>query len=417
MAQDKEIRLAAVASADDGKSPRETPAQRLDGVRVLVLFGGSDLFGQERANIEVFRSLAPLGLKAKFIISSKWGRHYILPELQQHGFEWTMAPFGYQWTRYMLGKHFGYFLLNLYGVISTGWRVWREARCWRATHIYAGNWLYWVYAAPLIPWLRLPLVFRAGDQLSWRSWFHRWTGRRLLHNVDCLVCNCEFLRQRFLALESKAERTRVIYNYPATRREDEGPEMPEPPSGGTLVLYVGQVAEHKGVPVLIETAEELLRAGKVLTVWIAGESVWGNETVARLRKRVEGNGWLQHIRFLGYRSNVTNLMRRADIHVCPSVWEEPSPNVVFEAKREGVPSVVFPVGGIPELVEHGVDGYVCRECTPEALVEGIQYFLQDPTRRRRAGEAARRSLDERFGQERFRRQWAEVFLETSRKRD
>jgi glycosyltransferase involved in cell wall biosynthesis len=391
------------------------PAARLDGVRVLVLFGGSELFGQERANIEVFRSLAGRGLKSRFITSSKWGAKQIQPELDRFGLEWTTAPFGYQWTRHMLGKHFGYFLLNLYGVVATSFHVWREAQRWHATHLYAPNWMYWLYASLALRLLRLPLIYRAGDQLPTQTRFHRWVSRKLMRSTERVVCNCEFLRKRFLALGFKPDHLRVIYNSPAKRLETKGREVPWLPPDSLLLLYVGQIAEHKGLPVLVEAAEQLLKAGRRLSLWISGDSMWGRETTVRIQTRVEATGWSQQIRFLGYRTNVAELMRCADIHVCPSVWEEPSPNVVFEAKREGVPSVVFPVGGVPELVEHGVDGYVCKECTVTALVEGIDYFVQDATRREQAGEAARRSLEERFGLERFQRQWADVFQATARK--
>ena len=70
--------------------------------------------------------LLSVGLKAKFVLSSKWGSRQIRPEIERMRFEWTTAPFGYHWTRHMLGKHFGYFLLNLYGVVATSWRVWGE---------------------------------------------------------------------------------------------------------------------------------------------------------------------------------------------------------------------------------------------------------------------------------------------------
>ena len=87
---------------------------------------------------------------------------------------------------------------------------------------------------------------------------------------------------------------------------------------------------------------------------------------------------------------------------------------MLEAKKESLPSVVFPVGGIPELIEHRVDGYICRDQTVEALVEGINYLVIDAEMRRAAGTAARRSLEEKFGKERFRREWAELFLTTAR---
>ncbi|HEX8076599.1 MAG TPA: hypothetical protein VF511_02205, partial [Chthoniobacterales bacterium] len=104
----------------------------LDGVRVLVLFGGSSLFGQERANIEVMRTLRDSGAAVCFVTSSRFGREHIQPELKRRGFDWTEAPFGYHWSRYMFGRHFGYFLLNLYGVIATSFRVRRTIRKWRA---------------------------------------------------------------------------------------------------------------------------------------------------------------------------------------------------------------------------------------------------------------------------------------------
>ena len=59
---------------------------RLDGMRVLVLFGGTDWFGQERANLEVFRCLRELGLQARFVTCGKFGAQVIQPELTRLGF-------------------------------------------------------------------------------------------------------------------------------------------------------------------------------------------------------------------------------------------------------------------------------------------------------------------------------------------
>src|SRR5438445_1516883 len=386
---------------------------RLGGLRVLVLFGGSELFGQERANIEVFRSLSTLGLKARFVTSSKWGHRQIQPGLERQGFEWTTAPFGYHWTRHVIGRHFRFFLLNLYGLVATSWRVWREVRRWKPTHLYVVNWAYFVYAAPAILSIPQPLIFRAGDQLPYQNCFQRWIGRMLMKSVACLVWNCEFLQRRFMESGLRANKTRVIYNYPPTSATKTPLNLPTTPPDSVVLLYVGQISEHKGVQVLVETAQRLLRQGSNLTLWIVGESTWGNDLTSRLQDEIKVDGWSERIYFLGYRTEVAELLRRADVHVCPSVWDEPSPNVVLEAKREGVPSVVFPIGGVPELVEHQVDGYVCRACTAGALREGISFFLNNPEKRREAGAAARRSLDDKFGWERFRRQWAEVFESTA----
>jgi len=86
-----QIQLTKAESLSRGTNRHEIP--RLDGFRVLVLFGGSELFGQERANIEVFRNLAELGLKARFVTSSKWGHKAIQPALDRLGFEWIFCKF------------------------------------------------------------------------------------------------------------------------------------------------------------------------------------------------------------------------------------------------------------------------------------------------------------------------------------
>jgi glycosyltransferase involved in cell wall biosynthesis len=106
------------------------------------------------------------------------------------------------------------------------------------------------------------------------------------------------------------------------------------------------------------------------------------------------------------------LLRHCDLHVCPSIVDDPSPNVIVEAKREGVPSVAFSVGGVPELIQHQVDGFLCRAMDGQGLIEGLRYFMEDPKRREVAGQAAHESYERDFGFERFQRQWARVFRET-----
>jgi glycosyltransferase involved in cell wall biosynthesis len=160
---------------------------------------------------------------------------------------------------------------------------------------------------------------------------------------------------------------------------------------------------------LVETVIGLIRDGSNLALCIAGDSVWGNSLRKQLEEVVRRSGTADRIHFLGQVENVPALLRASDIHVCPSIWEEPSPNVIVEAKREGIPTVAFPVGGIPELIEHGVDGYLCRDASTEGLVQGLRYFSSDAAKREEAGAAARKNYETRFSFPRFQRQWVEVF--------
>jgi glycosyltransferase involved in cell wall biosynthesis len=177
---------------------------------------------------------------------------------------------------------------------------------------------------------------------------------------------------------------------------------------------VGQISVEKGVPILVEAVQRLLGRGRDLVLLLAGDYSWRNPMAEAMMARIKAAGLEERIQFLGYQENVPALLRGAALHVCPSIWGEPLSNVVMEAKAAGVPSVVFPDGGLPEIVEHLVDGYVCSDKTVEALMEGIEWFLDHPAERRRAGEAARRSYEEKFGPERFQREWVEVFRGTAK---
>ena len=103
-------------------------------------------------------------------------------------------------------------------------------------------------------------------------------------------------------------------------------------------------------------------------------------------------------------------MAAASVHCQPSRPEQKEgfAVVALEAKRSGLPSVVTMSGALPEMVTHLVDGWICPEVTPEALAEGLSYFIADEERARRAGEHAR-NRERQYSHERFASAWAAVF--------
>jgi glycosyltransferase involved in cell wall biosynthesis len=101
-------------------------------------------------------------------------------------------------------------------------------------------------------------------------------------------------------------------------------------------------------------------------------------------------------------------MSRASVHCCPSRLEqrEAFGNVVLEAKMSGLPSVVTKSGDLPDLVAHRADGWVCPDVTPEALAEGLEYFLRRPDE---LPAPAARSARPTAIEERFTAAWRAVF--------
>ncbi|MDR3362754.1 MAG: glycosyltransferase [Desulfovibrio sp.] len=81
--------------------------------------------------------------------------------------------------------------------------------------------------------------------------------------------------------------------------------------------------------------------------------------------------------------------------VCPS-RQDNLPNTVLESLACGTPVVAFPVGGIPDMVEHGVSGWLAQAYDTAELARGISLLLNDAELRQRMGEAGRKKVEQTY---------------------
>ena len=71
-----------------------------------------------------------------------------------------------------------------------------------------------------------------------------------------------------------------------------------------------------------------------------------------------------------------DLYNSADMFVTPTLADN-YPNVILESQACGLPTVAFPTGGVPEMITHGVDGYITEEKNAEHLLKGIKWVLDN----------------------------------------
>ena len=98
----------------------------------------------------------------------------------------------------------------------------------------------------------------------------------------------------------------------------------------------------------------------------------------------------------------------ADVFICPS-REDNLPNTIMESLSCGTPVVGFDVGGIPDMVEHLVSGYIAKAEDAEDLAKGIQYVLADEELRKKMSVAARKTAEERYSMSVVARQYKELY--------
>jgi len=163
-----------------------------------------------------------------------------------------------------------------------------------------------------------------------------------------------------------------------------------------VVLAAGRLAPEKGFDLLVAAAPEVVRRCPRVRILIAGD---GSER-APLQRYAGEHGLTDHVRFVGQRPNMSAWYAAADVVAVPSRSEGQS-LVAIEALAHARPVVASRVGGLPEVVRHGVTGLLVMPERPHELAEAIVALLQDDGARRSMGEAGRGDVAARFAVDRM----------------
>lgn len=141
-----------------------------------------------------------------------------------------------------------------------------------------------------------------------------------------------------------------------------------------VILFVGRLAEIKGVTYLIEAMKQLDNA--ILVV------VGTGDTESFLKSQAKEQG--EKIRFLGSKTHeeLKYIYASADVFAVPSITlsngaQEGLGLVILEAMASGLPVVASRTGGITELIRHGENGLLAEEKDADSLAANIQEILQD----------------------------------------
>jgi glycosyltransferase involved in cell wall biosynthesis len=130
---------------------------------------------------------------------------------------------------------------------------------------------------------------------------------------------------------------------------------------------MGRIEASKGLDTLIAAIENL--ASGSLTLRIAGNT---GSTYARAL--VTATAGRADVQFVGY-ARPADFFPSIDCLVIPSSWEDPFPRVFHEALAFGIPSLVTPLGGLPEAIRPGQTGFIARGSDVDALRQAVRALL------------------------------------------
>lgn len=197
---------------------------------------------------------------------------------------------------------------------------------------------------------------------------------RYYDQVDRFIVPSRFVMEKVLGFG--IPRTKVIYLPYAI-------DLSEFLSGSgaeKFIVYSGRLLPEKGLLTLFES----LKYFPGLEVKIIGDGPYRHE----LEELVSRWG-LSSVEFLGHRSRsyLSKILRDALCLVVPSLWPEPAGLIIYEAFASKKCVIASNLGGIPELIEDGVNGLLFEAGNSDALAMKLSYVVNHPEQAKLWGEA------------------------------
>lgn len=169
----------------------------------------------------------------------------------------------------------------------------------------------------------------------------------------------------------------------------------EPKDGKIKVIITGRMIVEKGFFILTEAAEKLRREYEdKAEFWLVGglDDHPGAITKEQLDAACDGN----YIKWLGYRTDVKELLQQSHIVAFPSYYMEGLPKSLIEAAAIGRPIITTQSIGCKDTVKDGVNGYLIPTKNVDALVEKLRLLIDNVELRQKMGKAAREKAEKEF---------------------
>jgi glycosyltransferase involved in cell wall biosynthesis len=199
----------------------------------------------------------------------------------------------------------------------------------------------------------------------------RWT----LPRAAGVICITRYTQR---AVQEIAQRTWVIPNAADSTFFQCAHTPQEPPT----LLCIGNISYRKNQIALVEALDPLAERHPFELLFLGG-AVTDDAYAAKFFQLIAGRPWCKN-GGMADRAEVKRQLSRATMLILPSL-EDNCPMVVLEAMAVGTPVIAPNVGGVPDLVQHGVNGLLCDPTDPASIREQVELLLSTPKLRYQLG--------------------------------
>ncbi|NJK61926.1 MAG: colanic acid biosynthesis glycosyltransferase WcaL [Synechococcaceae cyanobacterium SM2_3_1] len=245
---------------------------------------------------------------------------------------------------------------------------------------------------------RLVVSFRGYDISSYIQQHGKSVYDSVFANADLFLTNCEFFRQRLLQLGCDPARLHVLYSGLALSQFP-FQERHFPEDGQVKIAFTGRLVEKKGIRDAITAVAQVAKRYPKIEFNIIGEGILKQE----LQALIDAFGLQESIHLRGQkdRQEVIQILSQSHLFIAPSITasdgnQDAPTNVLKEAMALGLPVISTRHGGIPELVQDGISGFLVPEGDPEALADRLLYLIEHSECWPEMGRAGRQVVEQVF---------------------
>jgi len=258
---------------------------------------------------------------------------------------------------------------------------------------------------------KLVVSFRGYD-ITWFLW---WSGddvyNRLFKIGDLFLPNCDYFKNRIISLGCDEKKIVVMRSGIDCSRFLFTPRH-FPPDGRVRIITTGRLVEKKGIEYGIRAVAKLATAYPNIEYYIIGDG----PLKENLQQLIQELDVCDTVKLIGrmQQQELIEILDNSHIFIAPCVTakngDQDAPvNVLKEAMAMGLPVIGTQHGGIPELIEDGVSGFLVPERDVDHLVEKLAYLIEHPEVWPAMGQAGRAYVEEHYDINKLNDQLVEIY--------
>ncbi|MDB4024190.1 glycosyltransferase family 4 protein [Flavobacteriaceae bacterium] len=169
-----------------------------------------------------------------------------------------------------------------------------------------------------------------------------------------------------------------------------------------VIISVARIIPYKGHSYLIDIADELIKKSTKFKFLIVGDTLPSYVSYEKsVKQKVKDLGLENQIKFLGFREDVSSILKQSDLFIHPAIAPDPLPTVLFESLHNDLLSVATNLGGAIEILDNGNNGLLIPYNDPKKAADLINEYCANTKLQKKHLENSKKNFKINFSSESF----------------